>query len=173
VDLGLEDDDGGSCGSLKSRVIFESEPGTTYYAVISPISGAGPFGITHYELSVLPNGQCANAIPLEFNETIVGEVSDFAGSAWYRLVGKGDLIVVSTCTGNATLDNTEFDSVIDIHNGDCDNLRLINRDDESGACSTGKSSVIFGSVANRMYYIEVSEYNGNRGSFGLTVNNFA
>jgi len=111
-----------------------------------------------------------DAIPLELDGIVVGNISKYDScDVWYSLVGTGDPLAVSTSTGNSTLDNTEFESVIKIYTRDCDDLTLIEGNDESGGCSNANSAVIFQSVANVTYHIVVQEYDGNAGSFGLTA----
>lgn len=166
------DSDGGACGNEKSAVIFQSFANETYYASVSTIfGGSGPFGVTLFEVSVPPNAECEDAIPLELGEIVVGETSIYGGGdgVWYSLVGTGNPLAVSTCTGNSTLDDTDFDSTIDVYVKDCENLRLIESDDESGGCGDAKSTVIFRSVENVTYSISVQEYFGKAGTFGLTA----
>jgi len=127
------------------------------------------FSLTVYEVDEIPNTHCEGATLVELGETVEGEISQTYGSTWFTFVGTGNDLVISTCTGNTQLDNAAFDSVINVSARDCDDLRWIASDDEGGKCGNGKSALILSSVEGLMYHIEVYEYAGMTGPFGLKV----
>jgi len=127
------------------------------------------FSLTVYEVDEIPNVVCEGATLVELGESVEGEISQAHGSAWYTFVGTGNDLVISTCTGNDQLDNAPFDSVINVHARDCDDLRWIASDDEGGKCGNGKSQIVLPSVEGLTYHVAVSEYYGMTGPFGLKV----
>ena len=172
--LEASDDDGGSCGNAKSTVYFPTVTGETYYVNVNPYIWTTDladiaFGLTLFEVDVPPNTVCENAVPVQLGEIVEGETSAIGNGAWYSIAGTGDDLVITTCTGTSLLDNAVFDSVITVYARDCDDLRFITSDDEGGKCGNGKSAVILASVEGLTYHINIYEYSGSTGSFGLKV----
>ena len=161
--------DAGTCGIA----YFEATASETYYLSVNGYSYDGTTGFTFelkvYEVDELPNTICLGATPLELGAVVKGEITTSYDSAWYSIFGTGDDLLISTCTGNRTFDATPFDSVIDVFAKDCDDLRYVASDDEGGKCGNGKSAVILPSVDGLIYHINVLEYLGMTGTFGLKV----
>ena len=168
------DDDGGSCGNAKSLAYFQAVAGETYYVNVNPfsfseeISGLA-FGLVASEVDVPVNFECASATPLVLGTPAEGETSNFGNGLWYSVTGTGGDLTITTCTGDNTLDESPFDSVIEVYAKDCDDMRFITSDDEGGKCGNGKSAVILSSVEGLIYQIHVYEYLSSTGSFGLVV----
>jgi len=128
------------------------------------------FSLTVYEVDEIPNLVCEGATLVELGNSVEeGEISQSSGNAWYTFVGTGNDLVISTCTGNTQLDNSPFDSVINVYARDCNDLSWIRSDDEGGKCGNGKSALVLPSVDGLTYHVAVSEYNGMTGPFGLKV----
>ena len=168
------DDDGGSCGSAKSLAYFQLVAGETYYVNVNPFSFSEDvsgltFGLVASEVDVPANFECASATPLVLGTSVEGETSSFGNGLWYSVTGTGGDLTITTCTGDNTLDESPFDSVIEVYAKDCDDMRLITSDDEGGKCGNGKSAVILPSVEGLTYQIHVYEYLSSTGSFGLVV----
>lgn len=167
-----------SCGAGKEAVYFESEANETYFIKVYspdyPSDPAGLFGITLFEITLPSNTKCLDAILLAIDETVEGEYSrfhDVYDGVWYSFAGTGGNLTVSTCTGNSTQDNNEFDSYIEISIGDCGNLQFVDNESNGGNCGNGTSTVSFLSLANETYYVKVrvTESSGKAGSFNITL----
>ena len=181
LELVISDDDSGACGNLKSQAGWQPNAGEIYYIRVTGFGGdLGSFGLTVFPseetlspvtippATVPPESLCENAVAVALDEIVQGE--DISGfGTWYSFVGTGEDLLVSTCTGTDDLDNTPFDSVVEVYARGCDDLRYIRSDDESGKCGNGKSAVILPSVIGLTYSIRVYEYASGTGSFGIKV----
>ncbi|MCB9184597.1 MAG: hypothetical protein H6591_11835 [Flavobacteriales bacterium] len=122
-----------------------------------------------------PNDACEGAIDISCNSVIQGTTTDAttdavdacgtsitAPGAWFRLVGSGQEVVVTTCP-----DNT-YDTKLNVYAGACDGLVCItgNDDIEQGVFC---SSAGFVAEEGITYYILVQGYDGATGDFELSV----
>ncbi len=188
----------GSCGSLScvasnnndfgcennrlSTVTFPSAAGVTYYILVNgTIDSQGPFELTiDCAASPIENDDCDGAIDIACDQTIIGstegassETLDFCGTTlstapgvWYHFVGTGNSVTVTTC-GAAT----NFDTKIGVFSGSCGALSCVAGDDDEFSCgfSSVQSLVSFSSVAGADYYIYVTGFSLNSGTFELSV----
>ena len=115
------------------------------------------------------NGECADAMALQLDEVVPGSLASGTAEAWYMISGTGEYLAATTCTGNSTLDNNVFDSVLDVYSGDCGNLVVLNSNDDSASCGNLKSRVGWQSDNNGVYYLRVMGYSGSVGAYGVTV----
>ncbi|MET4076349.1 reprolysin-like metallopeptidase [Hymenobacter sp. UYCo722] len=144
------------------------------------VTGIAGVGTSPTDFLVPPaNDLCANAVPIACGQTLVGTtigadaIGDPTGSCtesvdgggvFYRFVGNGQAVVVSTCTPT-----TNYDSKLFVYSGTCGSLTCVGGNDDGPSCSTTASEVAFTSVAGTPYLIFVSGYAGAVGPFGLSV----
>ena len=107
--------------------------------------------------------------PLQPDEVVQGNITIISAQGWYAINGTGEYLTASTCTGDASIDNYELETVLAVYNGTCANLIQVGSNDYDASCSGYKSQSDWLSEANEVYYIVVSGYVGATGSFGLTV----
>ena len=101
--------------------------------------------------------------PLEAS-TCWGAIS--SPGVWYRIVGTGGELTVHTCNPV-----TNFDTIITVFRGDCDNLECVGWDDNDYSCeySHGHTSFSWSSVAGVEYSVMVfGRLSSDSGDFGLT-----
>ena len=96
-------------------------------------------------------------------------ISAAAGGVFYRFVGTGGSVTVSTCAAA-----TDFDSQLFVFTGTCGAYTCVgSNDDQTGTCAangaTTPSAVTFASAVGTSYFIFVNGYNGAKGNFGLTA----
>lgn len=93
-------------------------------------------------------------------------------AVWYRLVGTGERLEVSTCNNKTT-----YDTVLTVARGACDTLSCIDASDNALQCGSS-SKVQFDSILGESYHIRVDGWIGPSGIprylppvglFGLTV----
>ncbi len=80
---------------------------------------------------------------------------------WYRLVGAGDLVTLSTCGGS-----TNYDTQIGVYSGSCTSLVCVAGNDNF--CGR-QSTVSFTAAAGTTYYIWVTGAVDSRGTFTLSA----
>ena len=169
-------------------VSWFARSGETYWIrVYGNNNSTGSFPIV---VSPTPeNDMCESAETLLLNQTLKGttlagrvgpELSVCGGAyqfsadnlpaAWYSVVGTGDVLTVSTCTGNSTLDENGYDSQIVVYFGDCSSLLCVAGNDNDGRdeCFGYNSGASWSSIAGEVYYVKV--FGGFLdGSFGITL----
>jgi len=166
---------------------FARSDETYWIRVYGNNNSTGPFPIV---VNPTPkNDMCESAETLLLNQTLEGttlggrigpELSVCGGAyqfsadnlpaAWYSVVGTGDVLTVSTCTGNSTLDENGYDSQIVVYFGDCSSLLCVagNDDDGRDGCFGYNSGASWSSIAGEVYYVKV--FGGFLdGPFGLTL----
>ncbi len=114
------------------------------------------------------NDQCANAVDVGCGVSVTGTtiganddanagtcqgVDNTSPGVWYRLIGTGDQVTVSTC-GSAV------DTKLHVYAGNCNALSCIaaNDDGPNPPCAGFSSQVLFTSLPGVSYYIMVSEF---------------
>ena len=127
------------------------------------------------------NDLCGNALALACGQTLTGTTLDATatgdptttcgasvsgGGVFYSIAGTGGSITVSTC--NAA---TSFDTKLFVYLGTCGAYTCVagNDDDDQCTASAVASSVSFGSVLGTKYFIFVSGYKGETGTFVLSA----
>lgn len=130
------------------------------------------------------NDSCATAAFINYEEIIIGSTlestladapindctthpftSSNAPGLWYRFIGNGELVSISTCS-----DTTDFDTYIGLFSGDCQNLVCEEFSDygfEVG-CSN-EAYMQYPASSGQDYYIYISGFDGQRGIFSLRL----
>ncbi len=87
-----------------------------------------------------------------------------SGGVFYRFIGTGGSVTLSTCDAATT-----FDTKLFVYTGSCANLVCVTANDDV-TCTPRQyaSSLTFTSVTGTTYYVFVSGYNGATGDFRLT-----
>ena len=125
------------------------------------------------------NDECSGAISTSCNTTFNGSTqnatqtgdspscytSSFetwtAPGVWYKVIGNGQNVTLSLCTG------TSFDTKLFVYTGTCGSLTCLTYNDDF--CST-QSQVTFATTDQTEYYVMVTGYGSNKGTFQLSVN---
>jgi hypothetical protein len=126
------------------------------------------------------NDLCANAIPLTCGGRVQGSTEGSTatgdptascgtsvdqGGVFYSLLGTGGRITLSTCDVA-----TNFDTKLHVFSGSCGSFACVGGNDDASCASSGtSSSVSFNSVAGTTYYVFVSGWDEENGTFGLTA----
>ena len=84
------------------------------------------------------------------------------------MVGTGTRLQVSTCN-----EHTDFDTIISIYTGTCDDLTCVANDDDSCGFVDGASIAEFDSTLGTIYYLVVHGYLGAVGDYGISVTEVA
>ncbi|MBX2972800.1 MAG: hypothetical protein KF797_06845, partial [Flavobacteriales bacterium] len=131
------------------------------------------------------NDLCANATPVACNSVTAGTTVNAsttgapgtcntvtlntAGGVWYTVQGWGGPMVASVCDGS-------YDTKMGVFTGSCGSFTCVTaNDDDTGTggasvCGGGtRSSLQWNSVNGTTYYIYVTGYLSNTGTFSLTV----
>ena len=98
---------------------------------------------------------------------LCGDMTIARNGVWYRIVGQGGMITLSTCN-----EGTNFDTQIGVYTGSCAVLSCVaGNNNASPACGFNDraSSVTFQSTAGTTYYIWVTGVLSVRGSFVLSA----
>lgn len=167
----------------QSTVVFPSEAGVTYYIYLTGQGGAD--GIAELSVSCedgpIENDTCENATSISCGDVIIGSTDGasndsslpFCGTSltsapgvWYSFVGDGSLATVTTC-GAAT----DYDTKMAVFDGSCGSLSCVGGDDDDFGCgfSTLQSVVEFTAEAGTTYYIYVTGFSTNSGTFELSL----
>jgi hypothetical protein len=85
---------------------------------------------------------------------------------WYRIVGQGGMITLSTCSAS-----TNFDTQIGVYSGTCAALNCVAGNNNAASCAANSraSSVTFSSTPGVTYYVWVTGVVNSRGNFSLSV----
>jgi YVTN family beta-propeller protein len=125
------------------------------------------------------NDLCANAILIECSDLVNGtnvnatfDTDSFCISypgtsgVWYKLIGTGDTITLTTCHPSS-----DFDTQIHVYTGTCSDFECVTGNDDDPLCgqSTLYSTVEFLSVPGEEYYILISGFQSSSGQFTLQV----
>ncbi|GAB2945781.1 hypothetical protein GCM10027048_08560 [Hymenobacter coalescens] len=122
------------------------------------------------------NDLCANALPLTCGVRVQGTTNGATatadptadcsgtsidqGGVFYTLTGTGGSITISTCDAA-----TDFDTKLFVYRGSCGSFTCLDGNDDS-SCGIA-STVSFTSVIGETYYVFVSGWDEEAGSFGL------
>jgi subtilisin-like proprotein convertase family protein len=126
------------------------------------------------------NDDCADAVDVGCGVTVTGTtiganadaaagtcqgVDNTSPGVWYRLIGTGDQVNLSTC-------GTAVDTKIHVYAGSCNSLSCVaaNDDGPNPPCAGFSSQLLFTSLPGVSYYIMVSEFGDGVGvDFELAV----
>jgi hypothetical protein len=130
------------------------------------------------------NDACSSAVPIEVGwvvpGTTVGATDDpeaplcgtsvTAPGVWYKVVGTGNTLTVSTCNdGNPGTGSADYDSKLNIYCEGCDTLTCVAGNDDGPDCLGYSSQVSWCSEAGAEYLILVQGFFGDIGDFELAV----
>jgi hypothetical protein len=131
------------------------------------------------------NDDCSGAKPLACGQTLTGSTTSTSpdnaaacgglavgtgGGVWYKVVGTGGFMSVSTC--NAA---TNYDTKLHVYAGSCSALTCVTANDDYFStpytCGTSSLSSIaeWCSVSGQTYYVLVTGYLASTGNFGITL----
>ena len=144
----------------------------------NPTCNANTSGITY--TCPPANNACASAISISCNSVTLGSTvgADNIGNpgtcvttlgtapgVWYTVQGWGGTMSASTCDINA------FDTKLGVFTGTCGAFTCITGNDDDFNCTSSglASGVTWASVASTTYYIYVTGFSTNVGSFVLTT----
>ncbi len=160
-----------ACG-LQSQVAFSATLGTNYFVLVTGFgTNAGAFTLARTCTAPAINDFCSGAINIACAQTITGTTStatpDAVGTCttalgtapgvWYSFAGDGNIITLSLC-GSA------FDTKMGVFSGTCAGLTcVIGNDDFCGL----QSQVTFTSVVGTNYFVLVTGFGTNSGTFTL------
>lgn len=181
LDLVACDDDGGS--GLTSRLSFTAAGGATYYILAGAAQGGGGnLRLTgQWTLPSVANDRCAGALTINPGETLrmntlrattTGDpsttcVSGAGRGVWYKITpAVAGTLRVLTCGSN-------FDTVLALYEGSCDDLSRVACNDDTSFCSgsdgTSRESVVsYAVTAGQTYYIYAAGYAGAGGDLQIT-----
>ncbi|MEO9851145.1 MAG: cadherin domain-containing protein [Reichenbachiella sp.] len=179
----------------RAAVDFETNP--TFELVVtvtddSPINQSGTATITINLNNISPNDFCTNAITVGVGTVTAGSTNDATNDeniaascggndtsssdgsvgVWYHIVGNGETIKVSTCSGSKYgFDDTS----LSIYTGSCvSGLTCLGGNEDAGIDNTCGSSgyqaeTKFNSTLGVDYYILIDGYSSDAGDFDLTT----
>jgi hypothetical protein len=172
------DDD---CG-LQSSVTFESTEGVTYYVLVTGFSSFsdGDFVLSlscaapppppggGCEISTMECGDVVSGTTVGANIEDPGTCGTTLGSApgvFYRFIGTGDNVEVTTCNAGS-----DFDTKLGVFSGSCDDLTCVGGDDDDTCPFSGlRSRVEFFGEPGVVYYIYVTGFGSNTGNYELSL----
>ena len=176
--LSCEDwSDSGISGDAES-VSITTVSGTEYYVYVGHW-GSGSSGLFNLSIScVTPpiNDNCDGALEVNCDDLVFGSTANaspdeslpFCGTSlnsapgvWYTFAGTGDDVEFALCDLA-----TNYDTKLAVFEGSCDALSCIDGNDDE--CET-QSVVSINSVPGTDYFIYVSGFGSNIGTFGLSV----
>jgi len=125
-----------------------------------------------------PNQPCEQAASLTCDTIVSGITSgspqilppcettvSTAPGVWYRIVGQGTELILSTCSNN-----TNFNTKIAVFTGDCSNLNCVTAVDDSGCSAHPNHTVLtFYAADGEEYYIFVTGAGTATGTFELSI----
>jgi hypothetical protein len=159
---------------LQSSVSFVAVQDVTYYVLVQGYNGlTGEFTLA-VECGPITEDACLGALPIACGQTVTGSTADATGDGapecdteiqaageWYTFSGVEGQITLSTCPGSG------YDTRLNVYRGSCAELVcVVGNDDAPGVLC---SEVIFDATANNTYYVLVQGYDGQTGSYDLTM----
>lgn len=125
------------------------------------------------------NDTCANATEIFCSSVVTGTTvgaapdspvtcgtsSGTGGAVWYRFIGTGDTIELSTCNPGS-----DFDTKIRVYSGTCAALVCVGGNDDSTCSFSGlRSRVTFNSLAGVEYQILMHGFGSSQGNYELSL----
>lgn len=177
------DDDG--CSSevtnKASRVQFDTQAGVTYYILVHGYqSETGQFNLYVSRPEEYYNDFCEDARKAPLDQFLLGNntlakvdfntgvscpntVAITGPTVWYSVIGTGGTITASLCSVQ-----TQFDSLMSVFEGTCDNLVCVDGNDDSVREECGfTSEVSWESKPFQLYLVAVHGYQNATGEFGF------
>lgn len=126
------------------------------------VDSSGPLGIPS-----TTSGTTINATSEETQTPFCGGFNTSPG-VWYTLVGNGDLIILTTCSGPGLNGSADFDTQISVYCNECEELKCV--EGFNGSCPDSLGSIMqFCTQEGVEYKILVGGMNDESGSFDLQV----
>lgn len=168
-------DDGTGCTGFTSEVTLLTSNATIYYILVHGFQTAtGTFDLTA-TLGPPPTGNdvCGGATPIMCGQTMSDStnnstidtppscgVSPSSAGVWFTAMGDGGIYTANTCNGTA------LDTRIYVYEGPCGSLGCVgSNDDDCGL----QSSFTWNTTNGTQYYILVTGFGTNTGTFNLTL----
>ena len=162
---------------MKALNIFSKLSGKTLFLPVLLVMFALTTGLSQAPANddcstatLITCGSTTNGSTLNANidsAPLCGDMTIARNGVWYRIVGQGGMITLSTCNAG-----TNFDTQIGVYTGSCAVLSCVaGNNNASPACGANDraSSVTFQSTAGTTYYIWVTGVLSTRGSFVLSA----
>ena len=137
----------------------------------------GPVAFTTLAEPLAVNALCSGALPIGCGQSLSGNTEESlfipgpaCGSAyteapglWYTFIGDGSEVTLSTC------DQAAFDTKITAYSGTCSNPICAGGNDDALGCDGNTSALTFITEAGVEYRIIVHGYDGETGTFTLSM----
>jgi len=122
---------------------------------------------------------CDQATDITCGSTVTGSTSgapqnvpecfytlNTAPGKWYRFIGQGTPVRITTCSPN-----TNYDTKLGVFYGSCANLNCLAGNDDDSGCTQNDllSTVEFTAQSGETYYIYVTGYDTESGNFELSI----
>jgi len=88
---------------------------------------------------------------------------DFNNIAWFRILGTGEDITISTCASNL-----DYSQEIHVYTGQCGSLNCVDGD-ASGCSSSSLPELTFMSVSGTVYYVMIGSFGSNSVGGDLSI----
>ena len=187
---------GSTCSPTTAVASWLTDEGERYLIRLSGASEliAGDYGIRIVDGKMEPlprpeNDNCENSTLLELDQIVTATTDGASGTSalsecgpqfvpykqsaadvWFSLVGTGEALTVSTCTGTS-LDDSFLDTILVVYTGNCTlGLTCVagNNDDDRDSCPGPQSGVSWQSEVDVIYFVRVYVGYSTFGStFGL------
>ncbi|UXX78651.1 cadherin domain-containing protein [Reichenbachiella carrageenanivorans] len=159
----------GEIQEITTKLTLNTELDVDYYIAVSPTDLTGSFLFEVLPTTPPANDQCTGAISVSCGDTITGSTefatadhalapacgtnSDIGNGVWYRFVGTGDKITLSTCSDDS------FDTSLSVYSGACTTgLVCVAGNEDGPSCPNYSSELTFISQLNTEYLILVDGY---------------
>ena len=194
TEIGANDDGGPGLAPLLENLAVN--PGETYWVQIDGFNGATEDDGTVLVSECTVDSFCDGAVELFCGDTVTGSTVgepthdlDFCGTSltssggvWFTFTGVGDVVTLTTCNPG-----TNYDTKLGVFTGDCTSTGLVcigGNDDgspdgtnpdpacvvpETGSTFNRASTVSFTALAGVDYFIYVTGFSTNEGTFELSV----
>ncbi len=172
-------DDGGP-GTTPALFDLQLTPGETYYVQIDGYNGSsatnGTLTITDCDA---PVAGCDTATEILCGDAITGSTVgapvtnlgtcgtalNTAGGVFYRFVGTGDNVTVTTCNAGS-----DYDTKLGVFTNTCSDLVCVGGNDDSTCSFSGlRSTVTFATTNGQDYYIYVTGFGAATGTYEVSV----
>ena len=181
TEIGANDDSGPSFAPFLNNLSVT--PGETYWVQIDGYNGAVETnGQVLVKDCFAPIPGCEVATPINCGDVVVGSTTGeaiigdliFCGTSlntapgvWYKLTGTGGNVTVTTCNPASN-----YDTKIGVFTGACNNFDLVcvtGNDDFTCPYSNLRSTVTFVTQSEEEYFIYVTGFSSNQGTYELSV----
>ena len=157
-------------------------PGQSYLLRVGSI-GSSFTRFCMFDNPPVINDHCDNALEISCGDRVRGStlfalpdtigsytgLNENAPDVWYKIIGTGEKIILSTCSRYEIAGYADYDTKIDVYSGSCDSLVHVAGNDDYSHCNF-RSVVEFFSEDSTVYFIRVYGYSStSEGNFTLAV----